>query len=174
MALAVCLLFDRRTDRALRRLWERLEELGVPTLQSHTHGKHLPHVSYAVIRQGDPDAILDALQKVRDGGPVPLRFDGLGLFRRGRSWLLPSVTADLVRRQEAVVAALASIGADLHRNYDPGAWMPHCTIAPRVPLPMLPVLASAVYEILPLEGQADRAALVDSGTGATWPLPFIP
>jgi hypothetical protein len=40
MALAVCLLFDRRTDRALRALWHRLEELGVPTLASHTHGRH--------------------------------------------------------------------------------------------------------------------------------------
>jgi hypothetical protein len=51
MALAVCLLFDRRTDRILRGLWDRLEDLGVPTLKSHTHGRHVPHLSLAVLRE---------------------------------------------------------------------------------------------------------------------------
>ena len=37
-----------------------------------------------------------------------------------------------------------------------------------------PVLAAAVYEILPLAARVDRAALIDSGTGETWPLPHIP
>jgi hypothetical protein len=51
MALAVYLLFDRRTDRILRGLWDRLEDLGVPTLKSHTHGGHVPHLSLAVLRE---------------------------------------------------------------------------------------------------------------------------
>ena len=53
MALAVCLLFDRRTDRLVRQLWERLEAQGVATLLTHTHGRHHPHLSYAVLRDGD-------------------------------------------------------------------------------------------------------------------------
>ena len=174
MALAACLLFDRQTERALRALWDRLEDLGVPTLRSHTHGRHVPHVSYAVVREGDVDAINRAVSALPDGGGVGLRFDGLGLFRRGRSWLVPAVASDLASRQEAVVAAVTSTGAELHRHYEPGAWMPHCTLAPRVPLPMLPVLAAAVYEILPLAARVDRAALIDSGTGESWPLPHIP
>ncbi|MGH3481687.1 MAG: 2'-5' RNA ligase family protein [Nocardioidaceae bacterium] len=174
MALAACLLFDRQTERALRALWGRLEDLGVPTLRSHTHGRHVPHVSYAVVRDGDVDAIHRSVAALPDSGVVKLRFDGLGLFRRGRSWLIPAVASDLARRQELVVAAVTTTGADLHRHYQPGAWMPHCTIAPRVPLPMLPVLAAAVYEVLPLAARADRAALIDSGTGDTWPLPHIP
>jgi 2'-5' RNA ligase len=174
MALAVCLLFDRRTDRALRGLWDRLEDLGIPTLRTHTHGRHVPHLSYAVTRNGDSDAIRSAVRTLPDGGPAAVRFDGLGLFRRGRSWLVPAVASDLVRRQETVVAAIAATGAELHRHYEPGAWMPHCTVAPRVPLPTLPVLAAAVYEILPLEARADRAALIDSATGETWPLPHVP
>jgi 2'-5' RNA ligase len=174
MALAACLLFDRQTERALRALWDRLEDLGVPTLRSHTHGRHVPHLSYAVVHDGDVDAIEAGLRTLPDGGPVTMRFDGLGLFRRGRSWLVPAVASDLVRRQESVVDAVEAAGAELHRYYEPGAWMPHCTVAPRVPLPLLPVLAAAVYEILPLEARADRATLIDSGTGETWPLPHVP
>jgi len=48
MALAVCVLFDRAGDRAIRELWERLEAEGVPTLLSLTHGHHRAHLSYAV------------------------------------------------------------------------------------------------------------------------------
>lgn len=75
MALAVCLLFDRRSERAVRSLWDRLEDVGVPSLRSHTHGKHLPHVSYAVLRRWDDAAVAAALAGL-DGEPVELHFDG--------------------------------------------------------------------------------------------------
>jgi hypothetical protein len=45
MALALCLLLDRRSDALVRELWKRLEENGIPTLLSHTHGRHVPHLS---------------------------------------------------------------------------------------------------------------------------------
>lgn len=61
MALAVCLLFDRRSDRAIRALWDRIEQRGVASLRSHTHGRHVPHLSYAVLRQWDQAAIAQAL-----------------------------------------------------------------------------------------------------------------
>ena len=50
------LLFDRRSDRALRAVWDRLE------------GRAGPHISGAVQRTGDP---------------VELSFDGFGCFPSG-------------------------------------------------------------------------------------------
>jgi hypothetical protein len=47
MALSVCLLPDETGERAVRRLWHRLEGAGVPTLLSHTHGRHVPHLTLA-------------------------------------------------------------------------------------------------------------------------------
>jgi hypothetical protein len=174
MALAVCLLFDERTDRALRRLWDRLEDLGVPTLRSHTHGRHVPHLSYAVLRDWRIDDVREQVERLPSGATVSLHFDALGTFRRGRSWLVPAVTSDLALRQERVVSAVVAAGAELHRHYVPGVWMPHCTVAPRVPLAALPVLAATVYDVLPLAVRADRAALVDSGTAQVWPLANLP
>jgi len=49
VALAVCLVFDRKRERAIRALWDQLESLGVPSLRSHTH-RRVPHLSYAVLR----------------------------------------------------------------------------------------------------------------------------
>jgi 2'-5' RNA ligase len=170
VALAVCLLFDGRTDRLLRGLWRRLEELGVPTLATHTHGRHVPHLSLAVLREWDQDKVMKAVQPLLSEQSLELYFDALGTFRRGRAWLVPAVGAEVLQLQAAVVSAVAETGGELHRHYEPGRWVPHCTIAPRVPLVALPALAAAVYDVLPLEALADRAALVDSGTGQVWKL----
>lgn len=173
MALAVCLLFDARTERAMRRLWLRLEDAGIPTLLSHTHGRHVPHLSYAVLRTFDVDKVRERLEELPDLGPVALHFDAIGTFRRGRSWLVPAVTADLLERQERVVQVVEETGANLHKHYRPGFWVPHLTLAPRVRLGALPALAAAVYDVLPLEARVDRAGLVNSSTGEQWSLDNI-
>jgi hypothetical protein len=174
VALAICLLFDRRSDRAIRGLWDRLEDAGVPSLRSHTHGRHVPHVSYAVLRTWDVAAVTAALEALGSGTPVDLSFDGVGLFRRGRAWLLAGVPAAFIARQERVVDAVAATGAELHRHYHPGRWLPHCSLAPRAPLAQLPLLAATVYEVLPLHARLDRAALVHTSSGDIWPLPMLP
>jgi len=174
MALAVCLLFDALSEHTIRRLWQRLEDAGVPTLLSHTHGAHVPHLSYAVLRTYDIDKVADALALLPDEGPMSLHFDAIGMFRRSRTWLVPSLTSDMARRQERVVEAVESTGADLHQHYRPGVWVPHCTLAPRTTLERLPAVASAVFEVLPITTTADRAALIDTSTGEQHPLDLLP
>jgi 2'-5' RNA ligase len=174
VALAVCLLFDRRSERAVRALWDRVEEQGVGSLRSHTHGRHVPHVSYAVLRSWDQAAVTDALAGLDGGEPVDLSFDGIGLFRRGRTWLVAGVTADFIARQQRVVEAVTAAGAELHKHYRPGIWLPHCSLAPRATLAQLPAVAAAVFDVLPLHGRLDRAALVNSATGEVYPLSALP
>lgn len=174
MALAVCLLFDPRSELTIRRLWQRLEDVGVSTLLSHTHGLHAPHLSYAVLRSFDLRAVRDALQQLPGGRPITLHFDAIGMFRRSRTWLVPAVTSDLARRQERVVEAVESTGADLHQHYRPGVWVPHCTLAPRTTLERLPVIAASVFEVLPVVATADRAALIDTSTGEQHSLTVLP
>ncbi|WP_370616186.1 2'-5' RNA ligase family protein [Mumia sp. Pv 4-285] len=174
MALAVCVLFDRPTERRLRALWARLEEHGVHTLASHTHRRHHPHLSYAVLREWDLDAVRRALEDLPDGGPFAMTCHGTLAFPRGRAALAPSITPDVAARQLAVVDAVRATGADLHRHYGHGAWIPHVSIATRAPGALLPVVVEAVADVLPMPLVVDRAALIDSGTGRTWPLSGIP
>jgi 2'-5' RNA ligase len=165
MALAVCLLFDTRTDRAVRALWGRLEDTGIPTLLTHTHRRHVPHLSYAVLRTYDTDRVLTALEALPDAESIPLRLDAVGLFRRGRACLIPAPTADLLDRQERVVRAVEDTGAELHRHYRPRSWTPHCSLSPRTRRDELPRLTAVVYDVLPLEATVVRAALIDTVTG---------
>jgi hypothetical protein len=174
VALAVCLLFDPRGEAAVRQIWARLESRGIGSLETHTHGRHHPHLSYAVMQDWDFAAVSAAMMSLPDSGSFPLAVHGTVAFPRGRVALAPSVSSDVVRRQEAVVAALKATGARLHKHYEPGQWVPHCSLSPDARGPALAIVAKAVTDVLPLTLEVSRAALVDSATGETWPLPHLP
>jgi hypothetical protein len=183
VALTVCLLPDARADAVVRRLWRRLESAGVPTLLTHTHGRHVPHLTYAALRGGPTDgtaqdgtdvhAVVSLLAALPAQPPLTLHLDALGAFRRSRCWLAPAVTAELVARQEAVVSALRGAGVPLHRHYEPGCWVPHLTLAPRLHLTDLPTVAAAVYDVLPVTATMAAAAVVDTSDGTRHPLPHL-
>lgn len=174
MALAVCLLFDARSERLIRELWSRLEDEGVRTLATHTHGHHHPHLSYAVLRAWDLPRVQAGLADLPDAGPFSMTFHGTLAFPRGRAALAPSVPADIARRQHQVVSAVVDTGADLHRNYRPGSWVPHVSVATRAQGSSLVTVVKAIADVLPMTVTVDRAGLVDSSTGEVWPLPLIP
>ncbi len=173
MALTVCLLPDAGTDAAVRRLWRRLESAGVPTLLSHTHGRHVPHLTYVALRDGRVEEVVERLGALPERPPLRLHLDALGTFRRSRCWLAPAVTAELVARQESVVTALRGAGLDLHRHYEPGRWVPHLTLAPRLHLTDLPTVAAAVYDVLPVTATMGAAAVVDTSDGSRHPLAHL-
>ena len=173
MALAVCLLFDARSAQLMRELWSRLEDEGVSTLASHTHRRHHPHLSYVVLRSWDLTRVQDALDELPPAEPVTLSVHGTLAFPRGRAALAPAITADVALRQRRIVTALAATGADVHRNYQAGQWVPHVSVATRAQGTKLATVARAVADVLPLTMRVDLAALVDSSTGQTWPLPHL-
>jgi len=173
VALAVCLLFDEPADAAIRELWRRLEEGGITSLATHTHGRHVPHLTLAALRTYRIPDVQRALAAVPPASPSVLHLDALGAFRRSRCWLAPAASAELVVRQEAVVEAALLTGAELHRHYRPGVWLPHLTLAPRLHTADLPTLARIVYDVLPLTAPVSRAALIETSTGARYPLDHL-
>jgi 2'-5' RNA ligase len=174
MALAVCLLFDARSNLLMRALWSRLEDAGVSTLATHTHGRHHPHLSYAVLRSWDLERAQASLAALPAAEPFSMSFHGTLAFPRGRAALAPAISAELVLRQRRIVTALEATGAELHRHYEADQWVPHVSVATRAQGAKLATVAKAVSDVLPLTVRVDRAALIDSATGQTWPLPHIP
>ena len=96
----------------MRELWSRLEDEGVPTLASHTHRRHHPHLSYVVLRSWDLARVQDALDELPPAEPVTLSVHGTLAFPRGRAALAPAITADVALRQWRIVTALAATGAE--------------------------------------------------------------
>jgi len=95
VALAVCALFDAAGERLIRGLWARLEDAGVGSLASHTHGHHHPHLSLAVLREWELDCVRDTLGRLPDGGgfPVTLTVASAALVdtATGQTWPLPGI-----------------------------------------------------------------------------------
>ncbi len=174
MALALCLLLDQRSDALVRELWKRLEENGIPTLLSHTHGRHVPHLSYAVLLDGDVGAVRDAALSLPDSGPVDVSVQGTVVFPRGRVALAGSASAVLALRQARAVEALRATGATIHRHYEPGHWMPHVSASTGVQMAQVGAVVSAVSDRLPLTLHCDSAALIDTTDGTAWPLAGVP
>lgn len=173
MALAVCLLFDPDTEEIVRRLWQRLEDEGLGTLLTHTHGHHVPHLTYASLLTYDRQAVHAAVSELPERPVVPLHLEALGMFRRTRCWLAPAIPSGLAERQIQVVNAVTATGAELHRHYQPGSWTPHVTLAPRLHLRDLPTVAQTVNDVLPIIGTATRVALIDTSTGERNSLPHL-
>ena len=174
MALGVCLLFDEGSDHALRSLWDRLEERGVGTLRSHTHRRHRPHLSYVSLLRWDLDSVRDVVEALPDRGPIDLTFDAIATFRRGRAFLVPAAPASLVLRQQTVAERVAATGALMHRHYEVGRWLAHCSVAPRISLEQLSTVAAVVYDVLPLAVRITGSALIDTSTGESWLLTNVP
>lgn len=172
-SLSVCLLLDASADRAVRQLWRQLENDGVPTLSSHTHGRHVPHVTLADVGAAALADVLAAVSDVPSAEPTPVVFAALGAFTRSRCSLIPSVPAGLLGRQADVVDRLLAAGLPVSPHYRPGAWLPHLTLGPRLPVESLPGVARRVYEVLPLRAVLARAGVVDTTTGEVHDLPQL-
>ncbi len=173
VALAVCLLFDNRSDLLVRGLWSRLEAEGISTLETHTHRRHHPHLSYAVLRTWELESVQAALAELPAAEPFSMSFHGTLSFPRGRAALAPAVTADVALRQWRIATALAATGAQLHRNYQAGHWVPHVSVATRAQGSKLATVHRLIADVLPLTVRVDRAAVIDSSTGQSWPLPHV-
>ena len=76
----------------------------------------------------------------------------------------------LVRRRSS---GRLSVRAPNSTNYAPGAGL-HVSVATRAQGSQLATVAKAIADTLPLTLQVDRAALIDSSTGETWPLEHVP
>lgn len=174
VALAVCALFDPRGERLVRGLWERLEEAGVATLATHTHRRHHPHLSYAVLRQWDFDRVHEALESLPDGGAFDVRAQGTVVFPRGRAALAVALPSTVAGRQKIVTDVVCAVGAELHHHCRPGSWVPHVSVATRAAGERVSLAVTAISDALPLTLTVARAALIDSATGQRWPLRGIP
>jgi 2'-5' RNA ligase len=161
----VCAAFDDPTDAAVLAVRERVREAGMvlPPLP-----RHRPHFSLAAARvaQGaELDRLVAVAAEVAHARePIGLVLDEVGSFSRaGVLWLGPAASTELAALQRAVAGALADAGwpAAFGERSDPSAWVPHCTLATRLPKPQLrDVLAAVRAEFQPIPARVDALATI--------------
>ncbi|MER7441966.1 2'-5' RNA ligase family protein [Micromonospora avicenniae] len=171
MVAALELYLDTDASRRIRVLWDALESEGVQSMRSLLEQRHRPHVSLAVAPRFDPERVGAALRGMVVGAPLRLSFEHVGQFVGRVLWLGPTPTAELLAHHRQVHARLAAAGVALVEHYQPGRWVPHCTLSMRVPNALMAAAVRRCLEMLPLEATVVGAALTDHARGISCPLP---
>lgn len=158
-AFAVVLHLDDDTDAAVRRVWARLEEEGVPSVATTYGPGYRPHLTLAIVDTPHPGLLAERLRPRLDAVPgLDLTLSSLGFFLTppGPAYLAVTPSRHLLGLHESVHDVLTT--ADSWSYYRPGSWVPHCTLAMGVDSPT--TVARALGNIqLPIHATVTSAHL---------------
>jgi hypothetical protein len=130
MVHSVELVFDSDTEAAIRRIWDELRGLGIPSQAPASR----PHVTLTVAERIAPD-VDELLGSLADRFPMPCRIGAPLLFGRSQLILTRLIvpTADLLAvHAEVYRLSLAHTDPGPMANSVPGQWTGHTTLARRV------------------------------------------
>jgi hypothetical protein len=170
MVAALELYLDVDATRRVRTLWRALEDEGIPTLASLLNEKHRPHVSLAVAHRLAPEAVASALEGIPVGQGLRVDLDFVGQFVGRILWLGVVPTAELLDHHKLVHDRLAKAGVETWDVYQPGRWVPHCTISMRVPNPLMAPAVRRCLEFLPVPATVTGASITDHANDIAHPL----
>jgi hypothetical protein len=151
------LLPDPELEHRVRRLWSGLSEAGFPSLADHRHPTNRPHLT--VLTAGSIDA-LPALPL-----PVPVQLGAVRFLGRALVW---AVLPDARLREIHATAWSALAGAGPWPT--PADWVPHISLALKVPADRRPAMLEAASGVPPAHGFLQAARSYDTVTRAVTPL----
>jgi 2'-5' RNA ligase len=165
MPVAVELFLDEPSAAVVRQIWKDVAEAGV-SAYLHQSGIR-PHLTLAVGKDVDEPRVTAALEEwAAATDPFPVTFGGLGLTtgELANVYLTAIVTRNLLDQHEALQQRLRGLFDAPWERYTPGHWVPHCTLAERVPPDLLGrMLEVARRAPLPLTARLAEIGLVDFG-----------
>lgn len=164
--LAIELYLDEASDTSVRSLWASIDALGVRSLGAASEANHQPHVSLAVFAEVDLSGLVTALEPALASCPgLPLTLGSLGFFVGAESvaFLGVTPTKPLLETHRKVHSALVGVVEESWPIYEPGSWVPHCTIAMNPDDPAAVLIG--VARSLPIAAVTAEAHIVETSTG---------
>ncbi|HEU4512277.1 MAG TPA: 2'-5' RNA ligase family protein [Nocardioidaceae bacterium] len=129
-AFAVVLYFDEFSEKRVRQAWEALDERGVPSAGTTYDESYRPHITLAIVTTPDPEGLATRLRRPLAGvAGLPVTMTALGFFLTGKApaYLAVAPTRRLLELHDEVHQAIGT--TESWSYYQPGSWMPHCTLA---------------------------------------------
>jgi 2'-5' RNA ligase superfamily len=173
MSRGIVLWPDASTGAAVRSIWRELEAAGLPSLETHTHRLHQPHVSLVVADHLEAEAAAAAVGRLPEV-QIPCRVEAAAFFPGG-FLILPLVpNVELLHEQQRVSVSTGDLAVGRWEHTQPGKWSPHITCA----YALTPDQAGAALAIairhLPPAGYLTTGGVEDGTTGENWPIPTGP
>jgi 2'-5' RNA ligase len=137
MAFALELFFDSRCEARLRRLCGSLRQTQIGGAVLIDDVKARPHITLAVCDDADEKAMCQVVRELaQQTAAMPVILSSLGMFPSTESvlFLAPVVEPELLEVHRRADARLSEFTKTPWRFYKPGRWVPHCTLALKLPL----------------------------------------
>lgn len=165
MTAVVCAAFDAATDAAVLAVRELVRAAGADLPPQPRHRPHFSMASARVAQGEELDRLIAVTTAVaRSHEPFELVLDDVkGFGRPGVLWLGPAASPRLATLQSAVATALTDAGwpSAFGERSDPPTWVPHCSLATRLPKPQLRDLQAAVRaQFQPIQARVDALATI--------------
>lgn len=159
----VCAAFDADTDARVAAIRALAGELGAKVATTPAHRPHLT-LSAARLPADDLPRLLEVVAGIAVGhAPLPIRLSEVGQFARsGVLWLGPERDKALADFHREVYKTLKRSGfPSAFAESAPYRWVPHCTLATRVPRPLLrSVRESLIDEVAPFDAALTGLATI--------------
>lgn len=167
MAHSLECYLDDEADHAVRNLWQRLEQAGVPSPATAERGHHRPHVSFA-LGSAIPQAARKDLAADLSRLAMPhLWLYTLGTFPTAENVLFLGAVTDteLLAVHVALHDTLAGRVRDPWAYHLPGAWIPHCTLTREITPNQLAEAFAALHPVEPIRARVAEVGIADTKTG---------
>lgn len=132
MAHSVELLFDDQGDAAVRGLWQRLADAGLPSQLRVTSATNRPHVTLIAARRITAD-VDDLLAALAPRFPLPCNLGAPLIFGGGRFTMARLIVASaaLLELHEEVYRRCLPFVTAPYAHSAPAQWTPHATLGRR-------------------------------------------
>ncbi len=129
MPSALVLYFNDKTERTIKELWLTLESEGIPLDYSVNIR---PHLTLGIFDELPCESCHKELEIISEQCvDLQLTFSHIGLFYEPEVvlFLAPIVTDILLKLHADIHKILAVVSKNPWEYYQPGKWVPHCTLA---------------------------------------------
>ncbi len=159
----VIALFDEETEQKIKQIWKELSEEKISYYEEEINDAR-PHITLGSYTELDKDEYIKQLESFYEQKTsIPLTFNTIGSFLNyGTLFFSPTITRELLDFHSDHHKSFQQFKATANSLYLPDQWIPHCTLANKLP----PEKLSEGFEYClkrgdTIKGQIKEVALIE-------------
>ncbi|WP_164669508.1 2'-5' RNA ligase family protein [Virgibacillus doumboii] len=156
-------IFDEKTEQLVMEIWKELKEKSISTYAYEVENR-IPHITLASYNDLNIKDFIEQLDIFYGDKPaIDLSFNTIGSFlNSGALFFQPIVTKDLIEFHYSYHKYFEKFNDDTNSLYLPDKWIPHCTIANRLPPEKLTeAFQYCLTRCGTIDGKIKEVALID-------------
>lgn len=155
-------LFDESTETAVKGIWKALKDHSISSYAYEVEDRK-PHITLASYRELDIAQFIGKMDEFYvNQRKVDISFNAIGSFlQSGTLFLSPTITSELMELHTNHHRYFSEFN-DPESMYLPNSWIPHCTLANRLPAEKLQeAFVFSAKEVSSISGSINEVALIE-------------